>query len=133
MERLLYLSKAHEDLLPADVSAILALAEAHNTRDGLTGALLKYAGHFIQVLEGPSEPVQRCFERIGADPRHYDVHVLRREPVVQRRFGHWSMRDVALDQGDRAVVSFLDELVERRDPAQVDHLLTLLEQLAQRD
>ena len=133
MEQLLYVSTAREGLLPADVSAILAKAQANNTRDGLSGALLKYADHFIQALEGPPESVQRCFERISRDPRHRDVTVLRREAVAQRSFRRWNMRHVALEQGDRAVVSFLDELVDHREPAQVVHLLALLERLAQRD
>jgi hypothetical protein len=135
MEQLLYLSTAREGLTSEEIAAILAKAQAHNTRDGLSGALLKYAGHFIQALEGPPESVQRCFERICADSRHHDLKVLRRTSISQRRFGRWGMRDVALQpgSGDRAVERFLDDIVDRGDAAQVEHLLAVLDQLAQRD
>lgn len=134
MERLVYVSQARDGLTEADVQSILATAQKHNTRDGLSGALLKYAGHFVQVLEGDPMPVESAFDRIRNDPRHRDVTLLRREEIAQRDFGQWRMRHVRVPNGgDRAVEEFLGEVVERQDAAQVSRLLALLRSLAQRD
>jgi hypothetical protein len=134
MERLVYVSHARDGLTDAEVQSILATAQKHNSRDGLSGALLKYAGHFVQVLEGDPMSVESAFDRIRNDPRHHDLTLLRREEIDERDFGQWRMRHVRVPNGgDRAVEEFLGEVVERQDAAQVSRLLALLRSLAQRD
>ena len=72
--------------VPHEVERILAAARRNNARDGLTGALLRGECHFAQLLEGPSEAVERAFERIRRDWRHADLVVLRREAADARLF-----------------------------------------------
>ena len=130
---LCYLSHAAgEDLSWLD--SLLAGARARNETAGITGVLLSYAGYYVQVLEGDSDAVEQCFARISRDTRHRDVQVLRRQPVAERRFGGWAMRDVR-PQGrpDPAVRQFLDQLAaDRSDAKAVDRLIDLLDALSQR-
>ena len=55
------------------------------------GQLLFSADGFVQVLEGPTEAVERTFERIECDPRHAHVVILEAGPAAAREFQNWSM------------------------------------------
>ena len=59
-----------------EVERILAAARRNNAFDGVTGALLRSENHFAQVWEGPSDAVERAYERIRRDWRHADPVVL---------------------------------------------------------
>jgi hypothetical protein len=74
-----------------ELRTILDVARRRNKADNITGALLFTASGFAQVLEGYREPVERTFERIGADPRHADVAVLAFTPIDKRSFPDWAM------------------------------------------
>ena len=74
-----------------EVRTILDASRRNNAAAGITGALLFTASGFAQVLEGPREVVERCFERISGDPRHADVTVLSFTPTERRSFPDWSM------------------------------------------
>jgi Sensors of blue-light using FAD len=130
---LLYLSRTSEVFRVEDLPALLARAQERNQRHGLSGALLFYAGRFMQVIEGPEPEVQRCFERIRADVRHACVTAVALQPIVERRFARWGMRRVEMAQGpDRAVAAFLDELTSAPDDARVSAAIGLLERLTRR-
>ena len=77
-----------------EVRRILATAQRHNTRNGVTGALLFNGQHFAQVLEGPQTAVEETFERIQQDPRHGDVVLLSFAPAEHRLFSSWKMAHV---------------------------------------
>jgi hypothetical protein len=134
MDILVYVSVVQQGLEPAQLQAILAGARRHNGQSGITGVLLKYAGHFIQAIEGPPDALDECYARICADPRHHDVTLLQRRPVVERHFPGWSMREVAVaGEGDRVVEGFFTRLVAGRADADVEHALALLRALALRE
>jgi hypothetical protein len=59
-----------------ELAAIQAVAGINNQRQGLAGALVASASRFAQVLEGPRDALERCFERITSDPRHDDLLVM---------------------------------------------------------
>lgn len=92
LERVVYCSRATvptESLLV--IADILAVAQRNNDRDGLTGALAINDGWFLQVIEGPSDRIDRLMDRIKADRRHTDVEVLQRQVIKHRLFDTWSM------------------------------------------
>ena len=93
--QLLYCSRNCISGTPAEtaehVATILASAQANNSRAGVTGGLLFNTVFFAQVLEGPSEQVERIFEQIQRDPRHSDLTVLQSKLVDSRDFPEWSM------------------------------------------
>jgi Sensors of blue-light using FAD len=77
----------------AILSAILMDARRCNARDDITGMLICRADLFLQLLEGPEQAVEATCRRIMADDRHVDMRVLSRQPVSDRLFPGWSMKD----------------------------------------
>jgi hypothetical protein len=109
--RLLYVSRAVGPQTTTVTGSILAVAQAHNADNGITGLLCQGQGLFLQVLEGPRSAVNRLYARIMADRRHRDVEMLQFEEVSQRQYGGWSMAHVQLpdaEQMDRLNVSDFD-------------------------
>lgn len=79
---------------PMDEQALVDLLEKsrnNNAAVGITGMLLYNDGSFFQVLEGPTEEVQRLAARIENDPRHDRMTVIIKEPIARRSFGAWTM------------------------------------------
>jgi Sensors of blue-light using FAD len=130
--RLMYASRARKGMSDLAVDKLLHVAETNNLRDQITGALLAYGDRFLQVLEGPPDEVEACFNRILADPRHDDVQVLQRMAVDTRQFGPWAMRHVSMDQArEPAVAGFLAKLGHQPSDGDVHLALALLRRLAE--
>lgn len=85
------------DAVGSAASSLLALAEIlgeserNNRRDGLTSALMRHDGWFLQVVEGHRFDIDRLMDRLRADPRHENLRLLSDQPVRTRRFGDWPM------------------------------------------
>ncbi|MCJ1715389.1 BLUF domain-containing protein [Microbacterium sp. M1A1_1b] len=91
LQSLLYMSSAKEPFDDDALDALLEHARTRNTADGLTGLLVHRAGRFMQLLEGPYDPVMATYARILADDRHGDVALLVEESLHTRRFPEWTM------------------------------------------
>lgn len=91
MIRIAYFSHAKEDISPLQLSEILTVARRNNTASDITGMLIYYKQAFLQILEGPEDNVMACFDRISRDPRHSDLHSLKKGPAKTRAFSNWSM------------------------------------------
>lgn len=91
MQRLLYISTAREPLTQSEIDEILRTSRRNNAAVGVTGLLVVGGRRFMQALEGPTEAVERVYQRICADPRHYAVVMLARETIERRRFDDWAM------------------------------------------
>ena len=96
-ERLVYVSRAAPGIGARDAYDIVRTAHNRNSRLGLTGALVFFDGHFVQVLEGDAFHLRERFAAIAADRRHTDVQVRLHVPIDERLFpDEW----MALRQGD---------------------------------
>lgn len=93
---IVYVSEATVQLGEPELLRLLHQARAEHQQASLTGVLLYHEGRFLQVLEGPTEPVREFFARIAADPRHCKLEVLADGPRPARDFGHWHMGFTAL-------------------------------------
>ena len=82
--RLIYISAETAPLTQAGIDDLLAASHASNTRDGISGNLLRASGTFAQLIEGPISVVERTFLRIEWDRRHTDVHVVHRGAIDKR-------------------------------------------------
>lgn len=91
MKRIIYISSARHNLKPPHINDILASSRENNRKAGITGLLVLHEGIFLQVLEGPEDPVSETYARISRDWRHTDCRILFDEPVVERAFAEWSM------------------------------------------
>lgn len=92
--RLLYASRAADNVNPDALAAILKQSKANNPKIGVTGVLCYSGGIFLQVLEGGRSAVSAIYNRIAADPRHTQVELLSYEEISERRFAGWSMGQV---------------------------------------
>ncbi|GIX35050.1 MAG: hypothetical protein KatS3mg126_0829 [Lysobacteraceae bacterium] len=89
--RLIYASRAIEQMKPDDLAQILASSQRNNQRVHVSGALLFSAREFLQCLEGGREAVNATYARILGDPRHEGAVILdlpRDCPSPVRRLGH---------------------------------------------
>jgi len=91
MRRLIYTSTSYKMLSSRDLSAILSSSRRNNTRDGITGLLIYHEGCFLQVLEGPDDKLNACFERVRRDSRHHTFLKLMDEACASRLFSEWMM------------------------------------------
>lgn len=93
MKTIVYASWCERPPSLETVLAILKTARANNRVHGIVGALLLVDAMFLQVLEGPTEAVDRLLGNIRRDRRHRGLVVLLDECHAQRStmFADWSM------------------------------------------
>ena len=91
MIQLVYTSRRVEGVGDDEIDAMLCSARRDNASRGLTGVLLCTDTQFMQVLEGPSDEVERLRERIATDPRHEEMRIVMTREVTRRDFGRWHM------------------------------------------
>ncbi len=92
IHNLVYCSRGSAGVGEAEIAKIIATAQHHNPRFGITGILVFGGGFFFQWLEGPKDSVQSLMRIISADPRHSSVVVLSQEDEIRERlFPNWDM------------------------------------------
>lgn len=96
--RLLYASRAVDDVSQEELLKILSQSKANNPASGITGVLCSSGRTFLQVLEGGRTQVNSLYNHIAADCRHKDVVILSYEEICERKFSGWSMGLVNLDR-----------------------------------
>jgi hypothetical protein len=102
--RLVYTSRAHENVAADALSLILASSRKNNPANGITGVLCTNGSVFLQLLEGGRDAVNQTYNRIIADKRHHDVQLLHFEEVTQRKFAVWTMGRVSFDRINTATL-----------------------------
>ena len=75
------------------LNGILSQSRRCNVRDNITGALICRSDVYLQMLEGPEETINATYARIVLDDRHLEVSRLSYEPLKERLFPGWAMRD----------------------------------------
>ena len=88
---LIYVSKRTDPNDAMLVRDIAIEASQTNRGMGISGILMAVGDHFLQVLEGHAEAVNRLLDKISGDQRHRDVKVLYQGTLPDRIFGQWSM------------------------------------------
>lgn len=77
----------------AMLAGILFQARRTNARHDITGALIVRADLYLQLIEGPPDPIADTYARIRRDDRHNAVTLLLDGPAAARLFPEWTMRD----------------------------------------
>lgn len=93
LEMLLYVSRStlSEAESEAAVPEIAVASRPRNRRAGITGGLIFTGVHFAQVLEGEPAALEALLARIASDPRHTDLTIVERRPILARGFERWDM------------------------------------------
>ena len=102
--RILYASRAVGPQTSTVTASILAVAQEHNRRNGITGILCQGQGLYLQVIEGERSAINQLYARIQRDRRHNDVEMLSFAEIADRRFPDWSMAHVDLSDMDPIVL-----------------------------
>lgn len=100
LRRIIYLSTASPDVSDDDIKWLFEKARKNNARDAISGLSVYHKKTFIQVLEGPSDKLSACFERIQQNPMHHSVTVVNDTQVEERVFEEWSMAYRTLEDGE---------------------------------
>jgi len=93
---MIYKSRSSAQMTLELVREIATPSEIRNEQAGLTGVLLATQTHFLQVIEGTFEEVNRVFQRICRDDRHYDLMLISFAVIDARLFGGWGMRGIGV-------------------------------------
>jgi len=94
----IYVSQAVQ--LPSQSpETIMQAARTANLANGISGCLIVQDGCFMQMLEGERTAVLALLDKIRADPRHSDVHIVIQGPAKRRVFAEWGMERRGLTQG----------------------------------
>lgn len=105
MYRLIYKSRAKQQIDWELVKELLNKSEENNQDAGITGVLLATATHFLQVLEGSYDEINALFMRIVRDLRHDQVQLIAFDCIESRLYGGWAMHAVG-------VFDFNQELID---------------------
>lgn len=89
------------------VESILDSSTHNNSANGITGVLVVTETHFLQVLEGPFEPLNTTFERIAHDTRHEGIQLISFQEIKERRYADWAMHGIGLFDLNRELESSL--------------------------
>ena len=113
LRSIVYVSHATRPMSQSDLDRLLANAQYRIAREDITGCLLYCEGNFIQLIEGPAEPLQRLYASICADTRHAGIYQIVDEPVASREFSGWAMGYSSADLQDfttlhRSMLSGID-------------------------
>jgi len=108
LHEILYVSKLAADAPIRVVADIAVQSRSANRNREITGLLVFDGMHFCQQLEGGDTEVSELMERIRVDPRHTDIEILHRGPLVERRFRQWSLGYTSVE--DIEVLARLEQL-----------------------
>lgn len=105
------------------LAEILGESERNNRRDGLTSALMRHDGRFLQLIEGRRADIDRLMDRLRIDPRHENMRLLSDVAVSGRRFGDWPM--ILADLTPEAARLLNGAALDQLSPARAEALLAL--------
>lgn len=111
MRRIIYCSRATEDISPDELVELLRLSRRNNEAAGLSGMLLYSSMSFLQVLDGESAALESTYARILVDSRHCDLRLLSDTEVAKPLFPAWTMGFDHVDDDD------LDQELDAFTPA----------------
>lgn len=121
LERLVYRSQitaGFDDEF--EMPRILATSTRRNQANGIVGALSFSGNSFVQVLEGREDRIDELMTRLRDDPRHHDIRIIARRPILAPIFGDWSM---ALTDLGQLAAGAVNKLVHEGTGAELTSLM----------
>lgn len=96
-------------------------AVARNTETHVSSVLFFKQGNFLHYMEGSENAITQLFDKINADKRHKNIHVIAQGQAPNRLFGHWKMHCINLDNvNDMDDVDDISPLLGYFETAQFD-------------
>lgn len=91
IEGLLYRSRIVNRIGPLHMFLLVERARLANQAEEITGQLIYLDHSFMEYLEGPAAALDALWHNLKQDPRHYDVELLARFPLMERRCANWPL------------------------------------------
>lgn len=91
LTQLIYSSRSTRNLHTQDLELIVTASERNNVLHGITGALCYSKGIFVQCFEGERGAVNRLYQHLLKDDRHYELEISSVDEIAERRFPNWRM------------------------------------------
>ncbi len=88
---MIYVSQSISPMSGEALRDLSGQALANNIANGVSGCLIYQQGYFMQMLEGEKNILHSLMEKIKADKRHANVHMVIEGPAKQRVFKEWGM------------------------------------------
>ena len=114
LRTLAYASRAAGPISGATLSELLLKAQRFNKSVDVTGLLVFADDTFVQTLEGPTDAIDRVYERIVTDSRHASIRKFLDTSIQTRVYPEWAMMS-NIETASPALTSFLKSRVERSD------------------
>lgn len=92
----------------AEIDALVRDAAHHNRLSGVTGVLICDGFRFLQYIEGPEDGIGLVYSRVTNSRRHTNVIELARGQGGVRRFPHWSMHWIPVEQHELHAAAVAD-------------------------
>jgi hypothetical protein len=93
--------------------ALLEHSREKNAELGITGILVCYKKHFLQVLEGERDTIFDLFKTIRQDERHTSVITFWDNPISKRDFQEWTMAFLNFNDMDKSKLQGYSDLLEK--------------------
>lgn len=100
---LTYASRAKYAVSSADFLKILQQAKKNNSANGITGMMTCNKEYFLQTIEGPRAQINRLFQSLLSDKRHFDLQVIESREIKVREWAEWSMNYASPTSSNRAI------------------------------
>jgi blue light- and temperature-responsive anti-repressor len=105
----IYASAAQNEFSKDDLSALLKDARQNNYEKNVSGMLLYQNRAFFQILEGPAQEVNKLYEKISLDPRHFRITKILETTIEERSFAEWTMGYANVTYTDLAKIDGLND------------------------
>jgi len=113
LHELLYVSVESHPHSQEDLVALLEQSRANNKKYGVTGILLYFKKHFLQVLEGEKDTIFELLRKIRSDQRHASVIMVWDQPIEKRNFENWTMAFVDLNEMDHQSLNGFSDFLNK--------------------
>jgi hypothetical protein len=100
--RLTYASRSRETMTAERLTEILEQAQRNNLARGITGILCFNHDVFVQSIEGSRSTINRLYNALLADPRHYNLQAMEMCEITERQWAEWSMGYAVPTSNNRA-------------------------------
>jgi hypothetical protein len=130
LHQLFYVSVQTHPLSEQDIEELLKKSREKNSESGITGILIYYKRHFLQILEGEKDNVFKLYFEIKADQRHASAILIWDQPIEKRSFKDWTMAFLNLNKVDKSELAGFSEFLEKGFTSEItqEHL-TMAEKL----
>lgn len=99
--QLIYTSRTRSSIDESVTAQIAEDASVWNASQNVTGMLIHSGNVLVQILEGEEDAVQRIYQKVCRDTRHYEVAVLGEGHVTRREFPDTPMGFKAITNSDK--------------------------------